>query len=77
MKDGHICDKDQYLFQEKLLIIASNSYTVTNYCKSKSDIYSVLIEINLFKLEEHIIVCFTLLEAIMINRKLEHKHHNV
>ena len=39
MKDGHICDKNQYLFQEKLLLIASYYCTVTNYCESKSDIY--------------------------------------
>ena len=40
---------DMYLFQEKLLLIASYSCTVTNYCESKSDIYSLLIRINLFK----------------------------
>ena len=49
MKGGHICDKKQYLFQEKLLLIASFSCTVTNYCESKRDIYSLLIRINLFK----------------------------
>ena len=49
MKDGHICDKNQYLFQEKSLLIASYSFTVTHDCESKSDIYSLLIRINLFK----------------------------
>ena len=49
VKDGHICDKKQYLFQEKLLLIAPCSCTTTKYCESKSDIYSLLIRINLFK----------------------------
>ena len=49
MKDGHIFDKKQYLFQEKLLLIASYSCTFTNYFESKSDIYSLLIRINPFK----------------------------
>ena len=38
VKDGHICDINQNLFQEKLLLIASYSCTVTNHCESKSDI---------------------------------------
>ena len=49
VKDRHICDKKHYLFQVKLLLIVSYSCTVTNYCESKSDIYSLLIRINLFK----------------------------
>ena len=46
MIDGRICDKNK--FQEKILLIASYSCTVTNYCESKS-YYSLLIRINLFK----------------------------
>ena len=73
--------KSSTCFNGRLLIIASYSYKVTNYCESKSDIYSLPIRINLFKYEEHIIVCFTLLVenfvAIMINKTLEHKYHNV
>ena len=41
--------KKRYLFQEKLLLIVSFSCTVTNYCESKSDIYSLIIRINFFK----------------------------
>ena len=68
MLDGHICDENQYLFQEKLLLIASYSCTVLkNYCESKSDIYFLLIRINLFKLEEHIIACLTLLVGKLCN----------
>ena len=37
VKDGHICDKNQYLFQDTLLLIASYSCTATNYYESKSD----------------------------------------
>ena len=42
---------DEYLFQEKLLLIVSLSCTVIHYCESKSDIYSLLNRINLFKNE--------------------------
>ena len=48
-KTGIFVIQTSDLFQEKLLLITSYSCTVTNYCESKSDIYSLLIRINLFK----------------------------
>ena len=49
VKDGHVCDKNQYLFQEMLPLIVSYYCTVTNSCESKSDIYSLLIRNYLFR----------------------------
>ena len=54
VKDGHICDENQYLFQGKLLPIVSYSRTVSNYFESKSDIYSLLITVELIYLDKNV-----------------------
>ena len=52
LKDGHICDENQYLFQGKLLfytLIFSYSFELF---ERKSDIYSLLITVGLIYLDK-------------------------
>ena len=77
--------KTSTCFKGSYSLIVSYSRTISNYFETKSYIYSLLITVGLIYLDKKnclMIAYFALLVGVhcshmMINRTLEHKHHNL